>query len=204
MTNYDKGKIYKIESDLGDLIYIGSTTKDRLSSRLAQHTYVYRNKSKEVQPKGKIPNYTSAILFDEYGIDNCRIVLLENCSCKSKDELTAREAHHIKSMRCVNKKNPGKFEWDHYYDEHKENIKARSKAWRESHLEYIKKRDGEKITCDCGSSIRKAEKSIHLKTQKHLRYDASKLSSSQTQRTTRLEGPLLGSDNSEAPNNTAP
>ena len=82
MTKYDNGKIYKIESDLGDLIYIGSTTKERLSSRLAQHVYVYRNKPKDgALKKGKSPNYTSTILFDKYGVENCKIILIENYSC---------------------------------------------------------------------------------------------------------------------------
>ena len=41
MVNYSNGKIYKIESDLGDLIYIGSTTKYYLSQRMERHRFDY-------------------------------------------------------------------------------------------------------------------------------------------------------------------
>ena len=187
MTKYDNGKIYKIESDLGDLIYIGSTTKERLSSRLAQHKYVYRNKPKDGAPKiGKSPNYTSTILFDKYGVENCKIILIENYSCKSKDELAAREAHYIQTMQCVNKNSPVKFDWDKYYTVHKEEIKARTKAWRENNADHVKTRSREKITCDCGSSFRRGELSVHLKTKKHLKF---KPASSQIQQTTHLGDP---------------
>ena len=33
-NRYNNGKIYKIESNLGNKIYIGSTTKDYLSQRM--------------------------------------------------------------------------------------------------------------------------------------------------------------------------
>ena len=45
MTKYDNSKIYKIEplniENEGD-IYIGSTTKHKLSERMANHRYSYR------------------------------------------------------------------------------------------------------------------------------------------------------------------
>ena len=37
MVNYENGKIYKIESHSGDMIYIGSTTKKYLSQRMDTH-----------------------------------------------------------------------------------------------------------------------------------------------------------------------
>jgi hypothetical protein len=42
MVNYGNGKIYKIESHLGDKIYIGSTTKQYLSQRMDKHRSEYR------------------------------------------------------------------------------------------------------------------------------------------------------------------
>ena len=84
--NYENGKIYKIESALGDKVYIGSTTKQYLSQRMDKHRSCYKNKDSQ---KGKC---TSFKLFDEYGVDNCNILLIEKFSCSSKDELVAREA----------------------------------------------------------------------------------------------------------------
>lgn len=116
--NYKNGKIYKIESHLGDKVYIGSTTKKYLSQRFSQHRSGYsRWKSGD-----KISHLTAFDMFDEYGLEHCDIVLVENFSCNSKDELHAREAYHIKLMNCVNK-----------------NIPCRSvKEWREIHKDSIK------------------------------------------------------------------
>ena len=76
MGDYTKGKFYKIvpyeienESD----IYIGSTTKEYLSQRMATHKVgcLHWKRSSE--------SYLSIFyLFEKYGIDNCKIILLEN------------------------------------------------------------------------------------------------------------------------------
>ncbi len=42
MVNYENGKIYKIESHLGDKLYIGSTTKQYLSQRMDKHRTDYK------------------------------------------------------------------------------------------------------------------------------------------------------------------
>ena len=97
-TDYQKTKIYKIESHLGDKIYVGSTAKEYLSQRFQQHKNTYKR-----WKNGKGNNITSFVLFDEYGIENCSIVLIEACLCNSKDEKNAKEGHYIKTLECVNK-----------------------------------------------------------------------------------------------------
>ena len=97
-TDYQKTKIYKIESHLGDKIYVGSTAKEYLSQRFQQHKNDYKR-----WKNGKGNNITSFVLFDEYGIENCSIVLIEACLCNSKDEKNAKEGHYIKTLNCVNK-----------------------------------------------------------------------------------------------------
>jgi hypothetical protein len=99
MIDYLKTKIYKIESHLGDKVYIGSTTNEYLSQRFQSHKNSYK-RWKQENPNCFI---TSFLLFDEYGVDNCKIVLIEECKCNSKDEKNAKEGHYIKSFQCVNK-----------------------------------------------------------------------------------------------------
>jgi len=99
MTDYSKTKIYKIESHLGDKIYVGSTARDYLSQRLQGHKNAY----KRWKDKKDDRLMTSFILFDEYGLDNCKIVLIESYPCNNKDEKNAREGHFIKELNCVNK-----------------------------------------------------------------------------------------------------
>jgi hypothetical protein len=146
MVNYSNGKIYKIESHLGDKIYIGSTTKQYLSQRMDQHRGDYK-----VWKNGKTGKTTSFELFNEYGVENCQIILLESCPCNTKDELISRESHYIKSLDCVNKKIEGrtKKEWldDNkgsileknkvYYEVNKEKLNEQSKIYYQENKETI-------------------------------------------------------------------
>ena len=45
----------------------------------------------------------SFILFDKYGIDKCKIILIENINASNYDELVSRETYFIKRLKCVNK-----------------------------------------------------------------------------------------------------
>ena len=131
MVNYANGKIYKIESTLGDKIYIGSTSKTQLSQRMTTHRRDYKR-----WKVGKVRMITSFQLFEEYGVENCKIVLLEDCQCETKDQLTAREAHYIRTLECVNKCIPLRTlkEW---YEENKEVISTKQKAYKEANKEAI-------------------------------------------------------------------
>jgi hypothetical protein len=129
MVNYNNGKIYKIESHLGDKVYIGSTTKEYLSQRMTTHRKGYIG-----WKEGKRDLTTSFLLFDEYGIKNCSIVLIELCPCESKDVLHAREAHFIRTIQCVNKMIPLRTKKEYKLD-NKEKIKEDGRQY------YIKNKD---------------------------------------------------------------
>ena len=101
MNRYQKSKIYKIFSDVGDMVYIGCTTKQYLSQRLAKHKYDYAYYKKKREESG-YAFVSSCLIFDEYGVDNCKIELLEAFPCNSRDEIRKREAHYIKSIPNIN------------------------------------------------------------------------------------------------------
>ena len=73
MNRYEQGKIYEI-TDIGyNKCYIGSTCES-LSKRMTRHREHY---SRYIQEKVK--KKTTAIdMFNESGIDNCKIELIEN------------------------------------------------------------------------------------------------------------------------------
>lgn len=100
MVNYSQGKIYKIVCNITGKMYIGSTCKPTLASRLSEHKSSYKRFL-----KGKRRNVTS---FEILEGDNYDIVLLENYSCESKDQLHARERFYIESLDCVNKVIPNR------------------------------------------------------------------------------------------------
>jgi hypothetical protein len=134
MVNYNNGKIYKIEAINGEEgdIYIGSTTRDLLSQRMSKHHSSYKywlnNKTKT--------KTTSYILFEKYGLENCRIVLIENVNAMSKDELLSREAFYIKSMSCVNKYIPMRSQKE-YQENNREKINENNKKYDENNKEKI-------------------------------------------------------------------
>jgi hypothetical protein len=84
-------------------IYIGSTTRERLSQRMMGHRAGYK-----MWKNGKHHKTTSYDIFEKYGQQNCQITLIEQVNASGKDELNARERYHIDSCDCVNKIRPGR------------------------------------------------------------------------------------------------
>ena len=134
MVNYSNGKIYKIEplnGEEGD-IFIGSTTKEYLSQRMNLHRKDYKRFK-----NGELYLTTSYNLFEKYGVDNCKIILLESVSSNSKDVLLSRKAHYIKILKCVNKIIPLRTSKE-YREENKEKLKEYKKEYCETNKEKLK------------------------------------------------------------------
>lgn len=79
-----------------ELIYIGSTIKS-LSHRMANHRYKYRLFLKN-------PNYrhtsTINIIFNKYGLDNCKIIELEKFELDNNDiNIRQKEQEYIDNNR---------------------------------------------------------------------------------------------------------
>lgn len=175
MVNYQNSKIYKIESHLGNKIYIGSTTKEYLSQRMDSHRSEYKRwklcKTKKI---------TAYEIFDEYGLDNCNIVLIESFTCNDVNELRAKEAHFIKTLTCVNKAIPGRTLKEWYVDNREEKLKqchewyvANKEKMTEYHAIYRKEnkeKRNECLTCLCESQYKRKNKSLHVKSDVHLHY----------------------------------
>jgi hypothetical protein len=162
MVNYTNGKVYKIEPtcemlDEGD-IYIGSTTKMYLSQRMDSHRTQYKQWKKGSKTSKKIYSFN---VFDKYGLENCKITLLEICSCNSKDELLSRESHYIKTLKCVNKNIPLRTnsEW---IEDNKERYLNTKLIYRETNREEISARGKKRREEDTYKTKRK----IYLENNK--------------------------------------
>ena len=151
MVNYQNGKIYTIVSQQTDQIYIGSTTKKYLCSRLGKHKIDYQR-----HQEGKM-NYVSSFALIEK--EDCKIVLLENFPCDSKDELNAREQYYLDKYAsiCVNmqKAYTGLNNLEY------------AKKYRKDNETELKKKQAELIECSCGTSYTRCNKARHMKTEKH-------------------------------------
>ena len=156
-NKYQNGKIYKI-TDIGyTKCYIGSTCQD-LCQRMAQHRTNYK-----YYLNAKYANNSSFLLFDEFGIDNCKIELIEEYACNSKEELNKREGHYIKRLKCVNRKIAGRDDAE-YRQDNKETKHNHSIFYYQMNKERL----SEIIVCSCGCTSNQKNLARHMKTKKHI------------------------------------
>ena len=52
---------------------------------------------------GNCPLTTSFLLFEEFGIENCKIELVEEFPCENLEQLLKKEGGYIQSLDCVNR-----------------------------------------------------------------------------------------------------
>ena len=55
-------------------------------------------------------------MCDEFGIDNCKIELVEYCPCDTIEELRRPEGFHNRNTHCLNKQIAGQKHHEHYMD----------------------------------------------------------------------------------------
>ena len=131
-SKYHNGRIYKIVGNGYTKMYIGSTVQS-LCNRMSEHRKRF-NKYRH----GQDTNYTSSfVIFEEYGMDNCKIELIEVFPCGSKEELHKQEGFHIKSNDCVNKLVNGRTRHD-WYKDNKDVIQDKQRQYAMNHKEHIK------------------------------------------------------------------
>ena len=191
MNRYQNGKIYKIVDVGYNKCYIGSTCES-LSKRMERHRKCY----KLYQHNGKVDT-RARLLFEEFGVENCKIELIENYACESKEELLRKEGQFIQCMECVNKcvagRTPQEYKQqhkEHYkqlqkerYEKNKNVIKQTARDYWHTHKEerheyqkqhyqqnkneINKTRREDRFLCECGSSCSRHQKQRHFKTSKH-------------------------------------
>ena len=135
-NKYQKGTIYKI-TDIGyNKCYMGSTC-EKLCHRMARHRQKYKQFLNN--PKQFISSYD---LFNEYGVENCKIELIEYYKCDTLQELRRREGEHIKNNECVNKCVAGRTDKE-YYEDNKDKILEQTTEYQKQNKDRIKKQDKE-------------------------------------------------------------
>jgi hypothetical protein len=134
INKYANGKIYKI-TDVGNTkCYIGSTVQP-LSVRMAGHKRMFK------QYLDGLKNFVSSFsLFEEFGFENCKIELLEECPCENIEQLLQKEGEHIKSVVCVNKLVVGRTKQESrraHYLKHQEKRRQYTKEYYSQHKAEI-------------------------------------------------------------------
>lgn len=170
MPDYTRGKVYKITSDKGPLIYIGSTCKKYLCSRLACHKSHY-----DLYKEGN-PYFKSRVfkIFDEYGPENCKIELIEAINAQDKNQLREREKYYIETTEnIVNKNIPGRTKEESmkaFRDKNPDYYKIHCKEWYEKNRE----KQLECKPCECGGRFSMMSKKQHEKSSRHQNFVKSK------------------------------
>jgi hypothetical protein len=165
---YSQGKVYKIqpivEHEEGD-IYIGSTCCKYLSQRLKAHRHHYKE-----WKKGRRGLTTSFNLFERYGVENCQILLLESVCCDDINELTSREAYHIRTLQCINKYIPLRSRKE-YKEDNREKIAEQQKKYEQDNkgkiTEYRQSRKENK--CEYDKNYREVNRERILEQKKQYR-----------------------------------
>ncbi len=188
MPDYQNGKIYTIRNltDKG-LVYVGSSCQ-KLCARWMDH----KSRCKQT----KYHHIKLYEVMNDMGVDDFFIELYEEFPCQNKEQLTKREGEVIREIGTLNQVIVGRSSKE-YFQENKELILEKAKKYYKDNYEEILERKKEyynsvaklkyennkeallqtrkeKTICECGSTVRKADFSQHIKTKKHLSYMSSK------------------------------
>ena len=158
MPDYQLAKVFKIVSNDDVEVYIGSTTLPRLCTRLAKYKNDYK-----CWKEGKSSKISLYDIFDEYGIDNTSIVLLEACPCNSKDELSKRQRHYIETIDNINKIIPGRTDKEYYEETKDKQSLQKSKLYKTE--KYVTQ-----TLCPCGGKYKFGSRISHFKSKLHINY----------------------------------
>ena len=164
MVNYGNGKIYKIVRLSDDVVvYVGSTTKQYLSSRLVEH----KNMSK-YKPNRRV--YKS--ISENGGWENHEIVLIEPCICNSRDELHKKEREFVVFLKPIgNFQIPARTKLEYskvYYYENKMRENEKSMKYYYQNKDRILLQMSKVIQCLCGKTYTHQHRVRHLNSPTHM------------------------------------
>lgn len=136
-NKYQNGKIYKIYNiEEPEKIYVGSTYQP-LSGRFRDHKKSYRS---YLNGTGTHPSFYSYVNKYDYGWDNFRIELIEDCPCENREQLHRREGYWIQTLKAtLNKFIAGRTK-KQYRQDNKDTIKEHKKQYRRYNKDTIKER----------------------------------------------------------------
>jgi uncharacterized UPF0160 family protein len=148
------GRVYKIISTQGNECYVGSTfntTRDRFKEHKKQYNEWQENKARS--------KTSSFNLFEKYGFENCRMILIKEYEVCDREHLNVYETLWIKKLQAINEIEPAggllksqrKKQWynnnkEKCLQKNKENylankskIQQQQKDYHRSNLDTIKK-----------------------------------------------------------------
>jgi hypothetical protein len=156
--DYSKTIIYKIEC--GDESYVGNTCNFR--SRKADHKKACNN------PIYKEHNYKIyQTIRANGGWEKAMMTPIELFPCSSSIEARIREEYWRKELQSQMNTKKAFITEEEKIEYYREHIKKYREEHRDEVLEYKKKYNKQKFTCECGTISNVNHKQRHFKTKKH-------------------------------------
>lgn len=185
--------IYKLCNDVDTKEYVGHTFNE-LRERMWRH----KNTAKTGRP-GLSNDHIRKIGFEHFkiqlleSIPECSVELARsresywisqlkselnkhNVPGRSKEQWYIDNAERVRKHHQDNyyKNRDERLKRNHeIYKTNKDTIRAQQKKYYQENKEKISERDSVKTKCECGSVIRKCQKRVHIKTEKHKRLIAN-------------------------------
>jgi group I intron endonuclease len=170
--------IYKIYSESGEKVYVGSTIQT-LNKRFIHHKSHFKS--------GNGRGCSSYVLFEEYGAENCKIQLLEECEQHQRYD---RERywietipHTVNIMRKLNITNEERKQhmcdyskkWnaenpEAYTERMRRNAIQQKEKQRERYdknISHIREQASAKVMCECGIVYRHSHRNRHQASVRH-------------------------------------
>lgn len=150
------GRVYKIISTEGNEVYVGSTF-NTTRNRFSQHKKDYQ-KWKKNNVKYSKHNVSVNKLFEKYGKDKCKIILIKEYDVLDRFHLEVYESLWIYKLKSINNQIPFVIK------------KLRSKKYYKDNKDQFSIKRNKTFGCPCGGSYAYSRKANHMKTKKHQTY----------------------------------
>jgi len=177
--DYSKGQIYKLcclDPTITD-IYVGSTLN--FKNRKYEHK---KNSTSNHKIVKNLKVYKT--IRENGGFENWDMVLIKDFPCNDRKELHREENKIMLELKAnLNMRQASRNNKQYYEDEkktllkkqkikyeiNKSSILKRQKQYRINNLDIVKKKQVEKIKCECGCILSRTNISTHKKSKKHLK-----------------------------------
>jgi len=105
-----------------------------------------------------------------------KIEVLHELDC-DQEEASRVEGNYIRYNKCVNRSVPGRTRQQHYQD-NRDSLLQKQRQYYYDNRETLNSKKAEKVSCPCGTLVRRSDISTHLKSKKHAKRMQQSTSSS--------------------------
>ena len=168
MTEYKKGKIYKIiyiGNENINITYIGSTF-NTLRDRQQGHKDNFKKWFNDKKEK----SITIFPFYEKYDIKNFKIILIKEYEVIDRNHLFMYEQLWMNKIKCINEQKAFEPLFKQRIKEYKKKYRENNKKLIKTNMKLTYDKQNIEIQCECGSKVNKYSLSRHLKTKKHLKF----------------------------------